>query len=201
MEGEMGRRAFAVAAILLGLMAVSFQPTGAQTQPAFVRNGLPGTGHERLRPLVGEWSVEKWTYIAVGTREKPAHSTGIVARKKWIADGRFVEDETEGTMAGASYYRKGFLGYSNIDKKYEWTTVDALNANMMVYSGATRGDAIDMAGVFTDQGVLGDKTIGKRVRMRTEIRIESNDRHVYSLYMTPPGGREILADRMVFTRR
>jgi hypothetical protein len=36
--------------------------------------------------------------------------------------------------------------------------------------------------------------------MRTVISIESEDRHVFELYVTPPGGRELLADRKVYTR-
>jgi hypothetical protein len=36
--------------------------------------------------------------------------------------------------------------------------------------------------------------------MRTVIHIESDDRHVFELYFTPPGGAEVLADRMIFTR-
>jgi hypothetical protein len=90
-----------------------------------------------------------------------------------------------------------------MDERYEWITVDATNANMMIYLGAPRTaeqTPISMAGVFTDQGVLGEETVGKPVGMRTVIRIESEDRHVMELYLTPPGADELLADRSVYTR-
>jgi len=32
------------------------------------------------------------------------------------------------------------------------------------------------------------------------IRIESNDRHVFDIYFTLPGGEEILVDRKVYSR-
>jgi hypothetical protein len=48
--------------------------------------------------------------------------------------------------------------------------------------------------------VVGEQTVGKPVGQRTVIRIESNDRHVSELYFTPPGGKEQLALRIVYTR-
>jgi hypothetical protein len=51
-----------------------------------------------------------------------------------------------------------------------------------------------------DPGVTGEANVGKPIPMRTVIRIESNDRNVFEIYFTPPGRKEILADRMVFTR-
>lgn len=112
-------------------------------------------------------------------------------------------DVTEGTIGGGQYWRMGLLGYSNIDKRYEWITVDGFNTNMMIYGGAGGPDAgapISMSGVFTDAGVLGEQTAGNSVGMRTLIRIESKDRHIFELYFTPPGEREFLADRKVYTR-
>ena len=66
--------------------------------------------------------------------------------------------------------------------------------------GPGAGAPISMSGVFTDAGVLGEQTAGKSVGMRTLIRIESKDRHIFELYFTPPGEREFLADRKVYTR-
>src|SRR4029453_13599579 len=45
-----------------------------------------------------------------------------------------------------------------------------------------------------------ERTVGKPVVQRTVFRIESNDRHVSELYFTPPGGKEQLALRIVYTR-
>jgi hypothetical protein len=42
--------------------------------------------------------------------------------------------------------------------------------------------------------------VGKSVPMRTVIKVESNDRHVFELYFTPPGKGEVLATRQVYTR-
>lgn len=174
-----------------------------QEIPDWVRRGLPGPGHAVLKALEGTWRVEKSLYIAVGTRDEPATSNDLTCRRELLADGRFLRDVTEGTIAGGPYWRLGLLGYSTMDERYEWVTADGVNANMMIYlgkEGSGQQMPIIMSGVFTDQGVVGEKTVGKPVGQRTVIRIEDDDRHVMELYFTPPGGKEILADRSVYTR-
>ena len=185
-------------------------PTAAQEVPGFIRRGLPGPGHAALRGLEGDWRVEKVLYIAVGTREKPAVSSDLIARRHWIAGGRFLHDVTEGSIAGGPYYRMGFLGYSNEDARYEFVTVDGMNANMMIYrsdpvkgaehSDAARNFAISMSGTFTDQGLISEQTAGLVIAQRTVIRIQSDDRHEIDLYFTPPGRAEMLIDHSIYTR-
>jgi hypothetical protein len=73
----------------------------------------------------------------------------------------------------------------------------------MIYQGKPGSGVrtpIEVTGVFTDQGVVNEQTVGKPVAQRTVIRIEGNDRNVFELYFTPPGGKEQLALRLVYTR-
>jgi Protein of unknown function (DUF1579) len=186
------------------------KPNATEKVPGFIRRGLPGPGHATLRGLQGDWRVEKALYIAVGTREKPAVSSDLIARRHWIAGGRFLHDVTEGSIAGGPYYRMGVLGYSNEDARYEFVTVDGMNANMMIYrsdpvkgtghSDAARHFAISLSGTFTDQGLISEQTAGLVIAQRTVIRIQSDDRHEIDLYFTPPGRAEILIDHSIYTR-
>jgi len=194
-------------ALLLISTAISAEegknPTSALPMPAYAERGLPGPGHKLLEPLIGTWRVEKELYVAGGTPEKPLTSREITSHREWLADGRFVRDETQGRIAGSRYWRLGLLGYSTMDQCYEWVTIDALNANMMIYRGAPGSgphQPITVAGTFTDQGIISEDTTGKSVKQRVVIRIENNDRHVIELYFQPPGGDELLADRSVYTR-
>jgi Protein of unknown function (DUF1579) len=172
-----------------------------------IRNGQPGEMHKRLNALVGEWNVDMSLFIAGGTAEKPIVANGLTCHREWMAEtgNRHLRDITQGTIGGNPYYRFGILSYSTMDKRYEWNTVDALNTNMMTYKGAkdsaTAGGDIVMSGEFTDQGVLGDAYVGKNIGQRTVIKIESPDRHVFELYFTPPGEKERLAARGIYTRR
>lgn len=179
--------------------------SGQQDVPGWIRRGLPGQGHEALQPLVGRWRVRYEVYGTLGRRgdEPPIVSEDVTTRREWIGGGRFIEDTTEGTLMGAPMWRRGWLGYSNIDQRFEWVTIDSVNPTMMIYLGSPRSGPqhpIEMNGAFTDQGVAGEETVGKRVGLRTVIRIDNNDRHMFELYFTRPGGKEVLALRSVYVR-
>jgi Protein of unknown function (DUF1579) len=190
---------------LIAFLLLTGSLLAQQPVPDWVRRGIPGSGHAALKPLTGTWRVHKSIYGTMGRSPDlpPIVSDDIMTRREWVADGHYLEDLTEGTVEGKPYWRKGWLGYSIMDRRYEWVTIDSLNTTMMRYLGKPGSGErmpIDMAGVFTDQGVVNEKTVGKPVGQRTVIRIENNDRHVFELYFTPPGGKEQLADRSVYTR-
>ena len=179
-------------------------PAAQQAVPAWVSRGIPGAGHAALAPLVGSWRVELSIYGTMGRSPDlpPIVSNDIRTARVWVADGQYIEDTTEGTVEGQPYWRKAWLGYSNTDRRYEWVTV-APRVPMMIYLGKPGSGEqmpIEVTGVFTDQGVVNEQTVGKPVVQRTVIRIENNDRHVFDLFFTPPGGKEQLALRTVYTR-
>ncbi len=173
--------------------------------PAWLTRGLPGPGHRALEPLIGKWHVHMYIHGTFGRdpNAPPMESEDLTCVREWVASGRYIEDTTKGTAVGGEYWRRGWLGYSNMDQRYEWVTIDAVNSTMMRYEGKRGAGVtmpIDMVGVFTDQGVAGEAAVGKSVPMRTVIRIENADRHVFELYFTPPGRKEVLATRAVYTR-
>ena len=173
--------------------------------PAWLRRGLPGPGHATLAPLAGTWRVQMGIYATLGRSADapPITSDDLVTRRQWLAGGRYLEDTTEGTLEGSRYWRRGWLGYDNMAARYEWITIDEINAGMMRYvsrTGSGPQTRIDLFGTFVDQGVAGEAFVGKTVQMHTLIRIESADRHVIELYFTPPGRKEALATRATYTR-
>lgn len=172
--------------------------------PTAVKNGLPSEGHERLDNMVGNWNVTKSFYVMGGTPGSPITSSDLKCRKEWISEtgNRHLKDITQGTIGGP-YYRLCIISYSNMDRRYEWNTVDGLNTNMMTCKGEVGSgpsDVIEVSGVFTDQGILGTEYVGKTIMQRVVITIESADRHTISMYFTPPGHKERLADFSEYTR-
>jgi hypothetical protein len=205
----MPRPSITSAFLFLAIGLAAAHPAAAQSarpdMPAWMQRGLPGPSHAALEPLIGTWRVHMSIHATFGRSPDapPIVSDDLLCRRQWVAGGRYLEDLTEGTAAGGAYWRKGWLGYSTMDRRYEWITIDAVNSTMMSYAGAPGSGEqkpISMTGVFTDQGVAGEDTVGKQVGMRTAIIIESNDRHVFELYFTPPGKGEMLATRAVYTR-
>lgn len=165
----------------------------------------PGPYHRRLDPLAGTWSAVKTNYI-LGAGGEPIVSDDFTVTTRWITEtaGHFMEEKTEGTLGGNPYYRLGVIGFSNIDRRYEWTTFDSVTPTAMTYRGPALTEetsVLSLPGVFTDPGVLGPDFAGKTIPMRTVITIDPAGRHVFDLYFTPPGQAERLVDRVVYTRR
>lgn len=193
--------------VTLTLTPATAQPAASNAAkpaiPPFVERGMPGAGHAALASLAGDWRVTMSLYAAMGSPSKPLVSTDLIARRRVIGGGRFLSDETTGTMGGQPYFRRGTLGYSNMDRRFEWVTQDALNANMMIYQGAKGSGPrlpTSMIGTFTDQGLLGEKMAGRTIAQRTVITVADRDRHRIDIFFTPPGGRERLVDRKDYVR-
>ena len=208
MNSVLKRMTLVVALCLLAVPAVAqnteMQSKTQQPVPAWVQRGIPGEGHAALAPLVGTWRAELSIYGTMGRSPDlpPIVSRDIRTTRVWVADGQYIEDTTEGTIEGKPYWRRGWLGYSNIDRRYEWVTIGP-RVPMMIYLGKPGSGEqmpIEVTGVFTDQGVVSEQTVGKPVGQRTVISIESNDRHVFDLYFNPPRGKEQLAFRIVYSR-
>jgi hypothetical protein len=181
------------------------QSNRAEDMPGWMRRGLPGTGHAALKPLVGVWRARLEIYGTLGRHgdEPPIISEDVTTRRKWVGDGRVLEDTTEGTVMGMPIWRAGWLAYSNMERRYEWVTIDNINTTMMSYKSASGSGPrlpISLVGAFIDQGVAGEETVGKRVQMRTVLRIDNNDRHVFELFFTRPGAKETLAARYTYSR-
>jgi len=215
MKTENRKKLYAIGAVLLVAIIParaqerahpSVPSASAQTNlPAWFTRGLPGEGHAALNPLIGDWKQHKSVYGVLGRSPEapPLVSTNITTHREWVAGGHYIEDFTEGTIDGSPYWRKGWLGYSIMDRRYEWVTIDGINTTMMAYlgnKGSGVASPIVMTGTFTDQGVLNENTVGKTVGQRTVITIENHDRHVIELFFTPPGGKEQLVDRTIYTR-
>ncbi len=98
-------------------------------------HGERTAAHERLELLIGIWSVEKeTTWPVLGQRSRRGGSVWLPARSgRQVWGGRFLTDTTSGEFGGQPYFGVGVLGFSVIDDRYEWNTVDGANAMMMTY--------------------------------------------------------------------
>ncbi|HEX4818357.1 MAG TPA: DUF1579 family protein [Nonomuraea sp.] len=189
----------AVAAVIAMTGATAASASTLNSVPA--DNLAPGAHHHALNPLVGTWKATKTNYVLA---KKPIVSHDITVKVSWIGQtgGRFLREKTEGTLAGKPYFRLGVLGFSNIDRRYEWTTFDSVTPTTMTYRGKpVKGTSrkLSIPGTFTDPGILGPRYQGKTIPMRTVITL--GEKPTFDLYFTPPGQKERLIDRVVYTRK
>src|SRR5262245_15622647 len=68
-----------------------------QQMPDWYLRGLPGSGHEALKPLVGIWRVHKSIYGTLGRSPDlpPIIAEDIITRREWVAESHYIEDLTQ----------------------------------------------------------------------------------------------------------
>src|SRR5262245_42156393 len=120
-KGQAMRKVHRTAALVLALSTAcpfSTQASpGAADLPAWIQRGAKGGGQAAMAPLIGSWSVELSVYGTMGRDPDapPLVSRDLHATRSWVADGHYLEETIEGTVAGNPYWRRGWLGYSNMD--------------------------------------------------------------------------------------
>ena len=171
---------------------------------AMLKAGAPTENHKALEPLDGEWSTEVKVWMAPDA--PPQESTGT-CKRKWILEGRFLEETVTGKFLGRAYHGRGLLGYDNLKKQYTTVYVDSMSTGIVTMLGT-----LDKAGkTFTYTGEYDDPLTGKPKKARWIVRIESNDKHTIEFYEpalpapgAPPGGepgKEFKTMVVVFTRK
>lgn len=110
--------------------------------------------------------------------------TGTTTRR-WILDGRFVEERAEnGTSQGGRFQSLRYLGYNRQTKLYEcfWMT------NTWTGVFTERGRYDPDSNVIRTQGSEVDSGSGVVILTTSELKIESPSRHMLTAYATGGDG-------------
>jgi Protein of unknown function (DUF1579) len=170
-------------------------PSPADLLKLLAEAGKPGPEHQKLQPLVGDWNftLKLWT----DPSQSPAELTGTVERK-WIMDGRFVQETVKGQCAktGKTFEGMGLIGYHNGEMKF--TTVRACGLCGTISTSLTSCDASGTK--FTCNTEECCPITGQKVKGRDELIIESNDKIVTNVFKTV-NGKEVKAVEIVNTRK
>ena len=159
----------------------------------WVRHAAPGKEHKLLEQMVGRWET-------VTTYRKEAGDPPVQARgrceRKWILDGRFVQEELDGGLLGMPFRGVGVYGYDAFEQKYTsvWmdTTSTAITTYLGVYDEGRK--VVDFVGVY------GDPWTGVKKKVRGVTRLESAEREVLELYVPKPDGGEFKMLEIVYGR-
>jgi Protein of unknown function (DUF1579) len=136
----------------------------------------PGTAHQSLEPLVGEWNVEVKTWMTPDAQ--PLLSTGT-ATSTWTLKGRFVQQEFSGEFMGQPFHGISFTGYDNVREKYRSVWIDDMSTTMVV----SEGDADGEGKIITLGGSYACAMTGEKDKATTQIyRILSHDKHVFEMH-------------------
>jgi hypothetical protein len=157
--------------------------------------GKPGPEHKKLEPFVGQWTftMKFWT----DPSQPPAVLKGTIERK-WIMDGRFVQETARGECAktGKSFEGLGLVGYDPGQKKF--TFVKACNLSGTISSGLVTCDSSGTRFECVKEECC--PLTAQKIKARDEVVIENNDRIVLNLYKTI-NDREVKVGELVSIRQ
>ncbi len=182
-----------------GLYAVADEPKniGMAADPMaqmMMKYGSPNDRHKVLEPTVGKWTCVIKGWMKPG--DKPEEATGT-ADISWILGGRFLKQEFKGSWAGQPFEGMGLTGYDILREEYQSIWVDNMATGMMqaagFYNPKTR--------TITTTGQFSCPMTGEKARwVRSDLKIKSNDSHVYTSYFKVPDGREFKSMEITYTR-
>jgi hypothetical protein len=205
MDMKMTLKLLGAAAALALLLGVLFQsapadepkapPTPEALLKALAEVGKPGAEHKKLEPFVGQWSftMKLWT----DPNQSPAELKGTIERK-WIMDGRFVQETARGQCAttGKTVEGLGLLGYDAAQKKF--TGVRACGLCGTLSSGLITCDSSGTRFECVKEECC--PLTAQKIKGRDEIVIENSDRIVMNSYKTF-NDREVKVAELVSIRQ
>src|SRR5262245_50348361 len=193
--------AAALALLLGGLFPVAragepkTPPSPEALLKALAEAGKPGAEHKKLQPFVGRWAftMKLWT----DPSQPPAELKGTIERK-WIMDGRFIQETARGECArtGKTFEGMGLVGYDAAQKKF--TVVKACSLCGTISSGQATCDPSGTRFECVKEECC--PLTGQKVKGRDEVVIESNNRIVLNVYKTF-NDREVKVAEMISVRQ
>lgn len=143
----------------------------------WIAAATPGEMHEYLARQVGKWTTRTRIWME-GPQSEPSESTGTSVRRM-ILDGRFLVDETDGTMLGQTHQGFGLTGYDNFKQRFVATWADNMGTALLTMSGT-----LDESGkVLTYYGQMDEPMTGEHDKMVRYVHREiDDDQHVFEIY-------------------
>jgi len=170
-------------------------PTPEALLKALAEAGKPGAEHKKLQPFVGRWTftMKFWT----DPSQPPAELKGRIERK-WIMDGRFVQETARGECAktGKAFEGMGLLGYDPAQKKF--TLVKACSLCGTISSGLVTCDSSGTRFECVKEECC--PLTAQKIKGRDEVVIESNDRRFVNVFKTIDG-KELKVMEIVSIRK
>lgn len=172
--------------------------------PIAAKLALPGYEHTLLAPLAGEWMAAMQMQP---TPDADIIHAQIKCTRTWLIDGRYLQEELTGELAGAPYERVGLLTFHRLMNRFQFFTADNLDTGFMPYEGKHTANGlltnrIELFGQFIYAGAA-DKLEGLFVQTRYVIGLPENGStdHFSEMYFSMPGADEYRFCRFGFKKR
>lgn len=197
-------RRFAVLAAAVTLACTTFglvsraqdkpaEPTQEQMeamQQAWEESMKVGEEHKKMAEAVGEWTAVVEDFSS-GQEQKSEGS----CKFSMILDGRFLQQEFQGSMGGEKFTGVGITGYNNITKQFEEIWMDSMGTAIYFAKGARLDDkTTETHGKMTMPGV-------GELDCRSTVKHADKDHMVFEMYGPGSDGKDTLWIRISYTRK
>ena len=198
-------RSFVVLTCLLVVLGLAAAPAFAQEgememtaeqaamQEAWMKAMTPGSQHEMLQGMAGDWKVSMKMWMEPGA--EPTVSEGTVTRKTELG-GRVLEENLQGNMMGQDFEGIGRTGYDNLTGEWWSTWTDNMSTSLFTMTGTWDEGSNTMT--WTGEGT--DPMTGKPQTMKMVVVHESPDKEVGTMYQSGPDGEMNKTMEITYTR-
>jgi hypothetical protein len=188
---------FTILAVLLLPTAAAFAQEGGADQQAgmeaWQKAATPGEFHQFLAKKTGSWHIETKMWMQPGA--EPVTSEGS-AESEMILGGRFLLEKMKGESMGMPLEGLGITGYDNTSGVVTSVWYDNFGTVTTVLTGKWEkpGAPLEL------HGEMFDPMTGLNMKVRTVTTFTSADESLFEYFATPPGGDEVKAMELVYTR-
>lgn len=155
--------------------------------------GTPSEPHKRFATLEGTWVTTSKEWMEPG---KPAMESAGTADFKMLLDGRFLQQQYNGSMMGQPYSGIGVTAYDNLRKKYVSTWMDSMSTGIftMEGTGSADGKTITLKGQHAEPG-------GGMMNHRAIWRLVDANTQTFEMYGASKGKKEMKMMEITYTRK
>lgn len=191
-----------VAVLVFGLSfsASAAEPGKAMTpeQQAMMQQmekfSSPSDAHKQLEPMAGNFTFTTKAWMKPG--DKPMEGKGTITNA-WVYGGRFLKRDFKMECNGQTMEGTGYSGYDNVRGEYQDIWLGSMGTGVMVSAGTY--DAASKT--FKIAGTASDPMTGNKAKpFRGEVKIVSNDKHVFMMFDKGPDGKEFKMMEETYTR-
>lgn len=161
---------------------------------AMMKAGAPGEQHKMLEGMAGTWDAKVTSWMTPG---KPPMQSSGTSEAKMIMDGRFLQENFNGSFMDQPFTGVGYTGYDNIQKKWIGTWMDNMGTSIMNSSGKMNPDGKSSSWTAT----MPDPMTGKMSTIKQKMTMTDNDHHTFEMWGAGPDGKSYKMMEIVYTRK
>lgn len=172
------------------------RPENPMADAAFMQEmatmAIPGSEHEYLEKLVGNWNVAAKFFMVEGQPPMQASATAEFAME---LGGRYLIQDYKSEFMGQAFEGQMHMGFDNVTQEYISIWRDTWSTRPMISHGSLEENGVLMLeheniDLMTPEGRPG----------RFEMEIQSDNKMLFRSYDLMPDGSEVMNMELEYTR-